>query len=166
MLVFFPFIVAPFLHSSTPASLIQVLRTSRRAIGALVLSFGVLGSLLLVGWLLGCWLSGVGRLVGCPCLVAWLLVGWLSVVGWLVGWLVVLVVGGRWSVVGCCFGWFVARSWWLAGLFWAPQLLPTTWYQPFEPTRELVGSWWWHVGAWLVDWSLGFRASGAKTLKK
>ena len=62
----------PHAHARWAADFIQVLRTSRRAIGAPVLSSWVLGSLVLVGWLFGCWLSVVGRLVGCRVLVAWL----------------------------------------------------------------------------------------------
>ena len=92
------------------------------------------------------------------------------VVGWLVGWLLVgwLVVGGLWLVVGwlvvgCSFGWFVARSWWLVGPFWAAKLLPTTWYHPFEPRKEVVGSWWWQVVAWSVGCWLRGWAVGSKT---
>ena len=34
---------------------------------------------------------------------------------------------GQILLVGC---WFVARSWWLVGRFWATKLPPTTWYHP------------------------------------
>ena len=145
---------------------IQVLRTSRRAIGAPVLGSWVLGSLVLVGWLLGCWL--VSWLV-----VSWLVVGglWLVVGGWwLVGWLV-----GSWLVVPLVGLLLVLGGWWArlglpswsqllgATLFWVRKLFPTTWYHLFGPKKEVFGSWWWHVVAWLVGWSLGGWVSGAKT---
>ena len=101
-----------------------------------------------------------------------MVVGWLLVVGcWLLDvglWLSVGRLVGR-SVVGSWFGWFVAPSWWLVGLFRAAKLLkllgttqfggtkllPTTWNHLFGLKKEVVGSWWWHVVAWLVGWSLG-----------
>ena len=131
-----------------------MLRTSRRAIGAPVLGswflgLGILGiSGLVVGWLVvGC------RLVGCWLVGCSLLVGWWLVVGCSVGW---------WLVVGCCFGWFVARSLRLVGRLRATKLLRTTWYHPFEPGKEVVGSWWrhvvaWSVGCWLRGWAVGSK---------
>ena len=65
---------------------------------------------------------------------------------------------------GGCFGWFVARSWWLVGRSGASKFLWTTWHHPFEPRKEVVGSWWRHLVAWMVGWCLGFRSSGAKAL--
>ena len=91
--------------------LIQVLRTSRRAIGAPVLGswfvgWGILAiGGLVVGWLVvGCWLVG------------WLLVGWFLVVGW-------LVVSGWWLVVGWSVG-----AWWFVGLL----LVLCGWWVGFE----------------------------------
>ena len=111
---------------------------------------------MVVGWLVG-WL-----------LVVWLVVGglWLVVGGWLVGWWLVVPLVGLLLVLG---GWWVRFGLpscsQLLGttLFWVRKLFPTTWYHLFGPKKEVFGSWWWHVVAWLVGWSLGGWVSGAKT---
>ena len=139
----------------------------------------------MVGWLVGCWLV-VGWLVGCRLLVGWLVGGWWLVVGgWLVGWLGGWCLVGGWWLVGWFVGWWlvvplvglllVLGGWWVrfglpscseilgATFFWVRKLFPTTWYHLFGPKKEVFGSWWWHVVAWLVGWSLGGWVSGAKT---
>ena len=106
----------------------------QRIFGSRLLAFGILG----IGGLVVGWLSVVG----------WLFVGWLSVVGWLVvgGWcLVGRLVGGWWLFWLVCCSFFV-----VGGRLRATKLFRTTWYHPFEPEKEVVGSWWRHVVAWSV----------------
>ena len=83
----------------------------------------------------------------------WLVVGgwWLVVGGW---WLVGRLVLGGWLV--CC-SFFV-----VGGRLRATKLIRTTWYHHFEPDKEVVGSWWrqvvaWLVGCWLHGWAVGSK---------
>ena len=142
-----------------------VFRCSAHPAGPSELRFLVLGFWDPWYWWVGCLV--VGWLVGWL-LVGWLVVGgWLFVVGcWLVGWWLVvplvgllLVLGGWWARFG-----LPSCSQLLdTTLFWVRKLFRTTWYHLFGPKKEVFGSWWWHVVAWLVGWSLGGWVSGAKT---